>query len=818
MTTDPPPRSPPLVWVTVGKTQHPAFLLDSGKQGNLVRWVTTAKTEWVDSDDIELELSPRRRRTQQSQSADVTVSSKSPSPGKRRRQDVGKEKKKSKPSPDPKVAADLKTAPHSLAGSTESLEDEDDESDIEILFTIQPPTPNRPRSAEKKPSPVRPKPPEERPASVVTASSSDGGVQSSISSSENLDSNGVLTDGEQRCISVEQEATTTSFSNDDSIHKRGDVAAALDTGPTQYTKPPEERPASVVTASSSDDGVQSSISSSENLDSNGILPDGEQRCSPIEQEATTASFSNNDSLHARGERSIPVEQVATTTSGDVAIALEEDTGPIQYTLTSSAYMQNLAEICYTITQDRRWRVGPSLQPLFQWESGQDLSAVALLSRRFQPAPRHEKKAFPCTCLLCRDKKLVGLERGKDVDVETPVSPEEPPSNNDSDEEEERCIYLYCRLFYRKGPWFRLDDIYSKYYAPKDKGASFQQLEEEQNPQATKEPPNASKENFFRPHLAGNQAKRKSLDSMIDQELLEQHIDRMSQLLSDMVRLRSTGLIRSFSGEEECGKTVGVTLLTAEERASVLSKLGGDKRIRGTNENEIWKQMSRQRSIFAKSASGSGTEQSVLPVLKHVDEALLDRLSRTIVQACSRTEYIPAPIIRVQSELVKDAFKASILKLPTDLKPYMCFRLREAPLLTLQRCARLYLCATSGPGEMRSNGSNGWKSLQNVEANPPLARMIPPPGLQSWSQISYPSLMHRFGVKSSYFIDAYDRLPVQEPEESTSRLISNQVFLSMVRSWCMSTMNMFAFVLKDSFTPSLDHFHLPVLFQSLGAVR
>jgi hypothetical protein len=133
-------------------------------------------------------------------------------------------------------------------------------------------------------------------------------------------------------------------------------------------------------------------------------------------------------------------------------------------------------------------------------------------------------------------------------------------------------------------------------------------------------------------------------------------------------------------------------------------------------------------------------------------------------------------------VVKDAFRSAVSKLSTDLKPHMCFRLREAPLLTLQRCARLYLCATSGPGEMRGNGSNGWKSLQNIEANPPLARMIPPPGLQSWNQVSYPSLMHRFGVTSSSFIDAYNCLPVEELEGSAS-LSVDQVFVSMVRSSC-----------------------------------
>jgi hypothetical protein len=771
MSSDTPPRN--LVWVTVGKTQHPAFLLDSGEQGNLVRWTSNQKTEWIDSDDIQLELSPRRRRSRQSLSEDVLVACKSPSPAKRSpsptkrpREEVRKENKEPQPNQDTKVAADLKTLPLSLAGSTERGEedgDEDDESEIEILFSIQPPTPKRPRSAEKKSSP----PPEKMPALVVTASLSDDGVQSSLSLSEHPYPNIRVTDGE-RFSPVEEEAITNSCLNGS---MRADDAEAVeeDTDPNMLVingercTPMEEE---ATTNSCLNDSTRVDVAAAVQADTEpNILAKDDDQCTTVEQEATTNSCSTE------------------STRVDVAAVVEGDTEPVQYTLTSSAYMQNLAEICYTITQDRRWRIGASLKPLFQWESGQDLSAVTLLSRRFQPTNRHEKKALQCTCLLCREKKGKDPKLDTDARTEKPVSPEAISSNDDSDEEEERCLYLYCRLFYRKGPWFRLDDIYSKYYAPKEKSSSFEQLAQEQEEPATKEPPNASKKHFFRPHVTANQAKRKSSDSSIDPELLQQHIERMSQLLSDMVRLRSTGLIRSFSGEEECGKTVGVTLITAEERASVLNKIGGDKKNRGTNENEIWKQMSRQRSIFAKCSSVSGGEKSVLPVLKHVDEVLLDRLSRTIVQACSRTEYIPMPIMRLQSAIVKDAFRSAVSKLPTDLKPHMCFRLREAPLLALQRCARLYLCATSGPGEMRSNGTNGWKSLQNVEANPPLARMIPPPGLQSFHQVSYPSLMHRFGVTSSSFIDAYHCLPVEDLEDSASILILDQVFVNMVRSSC-----------------------------------
>jgi hypothetical protein len=93
-------------------------------------------------------------------------------------------------------------------------------------------------------------------------------------------------------------------------------------------------------------------------------------------------------------------------------------------------------------------------------------------------------------------------------------------------------------------------------------------------------------------------------------------------------------------------------------------------------------------------------------------------------------------------------------------------------------------------------------------------MIPPPGLQSFHQVSYPSLMHRFGVTSSSFIDAYHYLSAEDLEDSASTLFFDQVFTSIL---VMSFMNSFVFfeLLIHTFRQPL---FLPVLFQSLGAIR
>ena len=95
--------------------------------------------------------------------------------------------------------------------------------------------------------------------------------------------------------------------------------------------------------------------------------------------------------------------------------------------------------------------------------------------------------------------------------------------------------------------------------------------------------------------------------LIDEELLETHKACLEQLLVDLYQLKTAGRIRSFADEEECGRTVGVSLLKADERNVILSKLGASKKKVGrqnsntssaSNENVIWKQMSQQHSLLS----------------------------------------------------------------------------------------------------------------------------------------------------------------------------------------------------------------------------
>jgi hypothetical protein len=255
-----------------------------------------------------------------------------------------------------------------------------------------------------------------------------------------------------------------------------------------------------------------------------------------------------------------------------------------------------------------------------------------------------------------------------------------------------------------------------------------------------------------------------------------HLEQFSILLDDILRLHQTGMIRFFQDEIECGKTVGVDVLTVEERNIILRKLGAgkarpSKKTSGlnrtcTNRNEIWQQMRQQKLIFASIRKNA--QQNVLPVRKHVEAVVLERLVQNIIQASSLVDHIPTDRLLNVTTYIKNAVQKSLQKrFISENGNYRgcCFRLREAPQLTLQRCARLYLCATSGPGEMRGSGTNGWRSVQPYSAsnitNAPLAKSIPPPGQHVWHQVQYPGLSYCFGLTSASFLNSYKHLPCDD---------------------------------------------------------
>ena len=460
----------------------------------------------------------------------------------------------------------------------------------------------------------------------------------------------------------------------------------------------------------------------------------------------------------------PLEGVIPKT----AAAESSFTAPKQFSARSSAYVQNLAEICYVILNDQRWKTGGiARKQLFAWERSEDLKAIVLLSQMYEPVP---KEKIRCTCLLCREDDFAKLPATCDANASSmDNNPSIPADNLDDDNEDDRAINLFCRLYYRKGPWFRLDDLYTRYYAPKKESRT------ESTVTALGEFTDNSKSpsrRFFEGSLDGGTIGEKSpakTSILFDETQFQANIHAIKALVADIERLQSLGLIRSFEDEEECGKTVGSVghgVLNADERLNILHKLGGSKKkatgrksvdTNGTKtkENVIWKQMSQQQSIvFTTKKSRDGVKSRVLlPVCHHVNGEVLSKLAASVVLGASQVEYVPTVIWKARVKSTLD----EIAKLATrSCTLQTCFRLQEAPASTLRRCCRLFLCATSGPGDMRGNGTNGWKSLEMSPPTDdiPFLRVLPPPGINAWHSVTYPGLSSRFKLAHHGFKGAH----------------------------------------------------------------
>ena len=808
-----PGPSPPLIWVTIGKTQHAARLLEEAPDGKKrVRWLTTQKIDWIDNDAaIETKLTPRRRRL-----LEAAFSSPSPprSPKRTRRDsitsssaDTGESDSRrvsldappispqAKGRSDAKLASDVaaQSAERRIPGKEPSQEDADgDDSSIEILFSVMPPTPQKKAPTNKKP-----------PANIFVSS---------------------------------DKADERKFG--DNYHDATMLTASITISKTSSISVPSSGTPEVGSGSSSDHARSNDYKTD--------FRDGDDDC-------------NNKKPAA----------VETPARNAVPVSSHHHAKTTEFSCVTSAYVQNLAEICHTIFEDRRWRVGNRRERLLAWELGDDLSAIIPLARRFRPwllsSSVQDRRDYYCPGVFCSCQKQQQQQQNREA-VDQPSVPDKTmaenntPSqrhqiddNTESETAEDRCMHFYCRMFYRKGPWFRIDDIYSRYYAPKKKApqqsqnssatgeATSEATEASSEKESQESDTSHSKQSFFNKKAAPNSkhkatTNKKDASLVINEDLFQQNLEALKLFFEDIIRLKEMGLIRTFCDEEECGKTVGWSrvLLTAEERRQVISKLGGGKngaatannkrRVSGTTgyarqegrlaaaaaeENEIWKQMCQQKSISAQfirrkqdSAAPGRTKSGstvLLPVSRHVSHILLDKLASKIVQACSSPEYVAAPVMKTRKKVVKDFIVGLIgTRSGSSLESAIgvvgtCIRLREAPLKSLQRCARLYLCATSGPGQMRSDGTNGWRSIKEIDRravlnntkikNTEYASSREPPGAHSWHTVMFPGMQHRFGLQSTCFLEKYKPLPSDPLVESREEDSAVQVFFSRKAFQC-----------------------------------
>ena len=505
-----------------------------------------------------------------------------------------------------------------------------------------------------------------------------------------------------------------------------------------------------------------------------------QPSSNNQQPTSTAAL--DASTGKNSEKNKAASSLSSVTEKEISEThVSEDDGIAAFSFQSSAYVQSLAEICHSILYDARWRVGSS-QRLFTWERGDDLSAVIAFARRFI-STKLSPNTSRCCCFLCKDRKEI-CETAPCIEQDEEDC--KTPDDNDSVDNEacDRSLNLYARIYFRKGPWFRVDDLY-KYYAPKPQTSSTPTPQSPGNMASAKQKAN-SPSKFFDPVTKrnNNSSRNRALESYIDQELITSQLDSVGLLLDDLERLHRMGLIRSFQDEEECGKTVGEVhgygLLRQDEQGVILVKLGGSRNCRQKEkQNLIWKQMCQQQSISGLSQRREN-KNHFLPVSKHVDDALLQSWSTSIVLKASQKEYLPSAYLRSMSEQVKSSIVESIAHRQLNGLSKLCLRLREAPVRSLRRCCRLYLCATSGPGDMRADGTNCWKSLPDSHSKdlsrlPLVTRVVPPPGSHSWHQVSYPGQAHRFKLISCSFLRAHRPILVKSMQEDSTQLMHIQVF-------------------------------------------
>lgn len=694
---------PPLVWVTQGKTQHLAHLLLKEQEGKaLIRWESTRKVEWVLVQQVaELNLPPRDNRR----------------PRRRRDEELSVEQKPEKKAKDCITRDECLLTPIQLTPTPKGR-----------------PTDHNGHNENKDQRRCA------RQWSIEQANEDDGDDVRSIDTQEDvLLANLVGRKDEPSRIDKPLEHTVNVGTSTPmhSLRPRDDETGYQELNDTKGNVMIDEQEVT----------NELGIASSEM-----ILESWEETSS----DAVVLEFAPTNHLGLCNlVRDTEIgESVQSQVLPTADATTSKRTSRSDFTYKSSAYVQNLAEICYTVMNDRRWRMGNDMKPLFGWEYGDDLNAIIVLSQMYHPLPTSSMQR-QCSCLLCGEYKPANHAE----DVPSTHSGINDFDDSNGNDDKFRAMHLYSRLFYRKGPWFRINDIYSKYYAPKK---------------------TASRNTSDGQGLTQN-------SKIIDEVSFQEALLNMKHMLSDLFRLCNQGLLRTFHDEEECGKIAGSVgmeghgvLLSADERRTVLEKLGGSNRKTNTErdlksvsprENEIWKQMSQQQSIAHGFLSTCGPKKArhLLPVCPHVNQVVLSKLAMAVVMSASSTEYIPAAMLRAKLLEVKktitniaDQRKTQALNFS---KLNTCYRLREAPLLALRRCCRLFLCATSGPGDMRGDGTNGWKSIRDtvdgVLVNLPIARFVPQPGGSTWNTTVYPGLSSRFGLSHYGFVNGYVDLPLSD---------------------------------------------------------
>ena len=489
---------------------------------------------------------------------------------------------------------------------------------------------------------------------------------------------------------------------------------------------------------------------------------------------------------------------------------------------SSAYVQHLSEICYTILNDQRWRVPSSTSctsgsssSVLSWESGDDLSAVSAFASiwdgRVAGKEEHIHPGFVAS-------------KGNENGYNYYTCPSGPSASIG------RGLNVYSRLFVRKGPWFTIDDIYFRYYrnhympiSETEFGSNYDDCED--NDADSNEKPCDGTEVDAIEKDGKDESMTAADDRNSAQATLESHRKALAVFFTDIIYLNDTGLLRTFHSERECGIIAGNTssngsgvLLNSNLRDAVLEKLGGSKRLKGrhggltigtsaysssaisngrgedrrltrrsSSANIIWQQMNTQQSVVAAFGGASKSSARSLPVKRHVHDVVWTKFASRILASIGHQSRSSSSIAKAKSLLSSTWSEATRMyrldkagggSCPAPLPPPLSsVRLREAPLLILRRAARLYLCAGGGPGMMRGDsGANGWASVflesfqpsteSRADMAPEILRLLE--SGSTWHKISYPGLNSRFGLSLFSFTTDYE--PLSQRENSNEDII------------------------------------------------
>eukprot|EP00557_Chaetoceros_sp_GSL56_P006379 CAMPEP_0176502548 /NCGR_PEP_ID=MMETSP0200_2-20121128/14814_1 /TAXON_ID=947934 /ORGANISM="Chaetoceros sp., Strain GSL56" /LENGTH=1028 /DNA_ID=CAMNT_0017901631 /DNA_START=111 /DNA_END=3193 /DNA_ORIENTATION=- len=418
---------------------------------------------------------------------------------------------------------------------------------------------------------------------------------------------------------------------------------------------------------------------------------------------------------------------------------------------SSAYVQNLAEISYDILHDSRWRV--MNKQLFQWERGDDMSALIYLSRLF----------------LTKEQRFESNIRNDHDDVQVLVVGDDHDGDDDRDDEIfARCMNLYSRLFYRKGPWFQIQvrlfyrkgpwfqiqDVFIRYY-------HRDYVTRQKHDQASQRQPCSS-------------------SNEVGSETFEEFKNSVARCIEDLCRLHKIGLIRTFLSEEECGCVIGESgsnILTEKDKMNLLCKLGAKsskdgmvhssmRNVLHRTENVFLQQMKSQKSIMLFSINQK--KQKVLPIKRHVDSIIISNWCLKLIDFSTANKCNNDDLT---DQYLKTMWQSVASDLKTNINLFTCFRLRERPLETLRRACRLYLCAGDGPGSMRFTGANAWIPTRETNENAiglrhqeqrtllkGICNLPEPPTSSLWHQVEFHGLKHRMGLSHYNFMDNYSRVP------------------------------------------------------------